>query len=124
LKNEAKALLEQAHRALAAARRDLAAEDSDNAVSRAYYAAFHAASAALNETGQAARSHKGTHHLFYMEHVETGRLPSKYSQTLAYLFQLRQDADYVSGATFSLETATDALHQAEAFVAAVKRVLG
>lgn len=61
--------------------------------------------------------------LFYKKYVETSRLSNGHSHSLAYLFQLRQDADYVSGATFSLETAADALRQAEAFVAAVERVL-
>jgi uncharacterized protein (UPF0332 family) len=62
--------------------------------------------------------------LFYKKYVQTNRLSNEHSQSLAYLFQLRQDADYVSGATFSLETPADALHQAEAFDAAVERVLG
>lgn len=123
MKHETKVLLQQAHRALDAARRDLAAQDPDNAIPRAYYATFHAVSAALNEAGLSARSHKGTHHLFYQEYVDSGRIDTQYMQILVYLFRSRQDADYTSGATFSLKAATDAVQQAEAFVDAVAALL-
>lgn len=124
MNTETKALLAQAHRSLAAARRDVSANDPDNAISRAYYATFHAASAALHEDNLSARSHKGTHAVFYREYIATRRVDKKCGQILSHLFQSRLDADYVSGATFSLDDATDALRQAKAFVSAVERVLG
>lgn len=123
MKAETNALLEQARRALAAAWRDLDAEDADHAVAHAYYAAFHAATAALNEAGLSARSHQGTHNLFYQEYVENGKVENRHSRTLSFLFQSRQEADYTTGITFSLDDAADAIQQAEAFVEAVTALL-
>lgn len=45
----------------------------DDAVSRAYYAAFHAAQAALLAEGQQAESHKGVVTLFGLLLVKTGK---------------------------------------------------
>lgn len=56
MRSEIKALLDKAHRRLDGAVRDLDAGDAEGAVSRIYYAAFHAASAALASEGFSARS--------------------------------------------------------------------
>ncbi len=123
MKPETRAWLEKASHALNAARRNLTAEDADNAISRAYYAAFYAATAALNEVNLATKSHKGTHKLFYREYIDSGKIDSHHNQAFSRLFQNRQAADYTFGATFSPETALDAIEQAEAFVEAVAALL-
>ena len=124
MKPETNALLEKAHYTLDAARRDLDAADADNAISRAYYAAFHAATAALNEADLAAQTHKGTHTLFYQTYVEPGKIDTHFHRSFSRLFQNRQDVDYAFGiGIFPLETATTAVQQAEAFVEAVAALL-
>ena len=123
MKPETKSILEKARRTLAAARRDLASDDADNAISRAYYATFHAATAALHEKGLAAKSHTGTHHLFHQEYGLTGRIDQQTSKTLSRLFQDRMNAEYTFGTTFGPKAATDAIEQAEAFVEAVAALL-
>ena len=97
MKPETKSLLDKARRTLEAARRDLGADDTDNAISRAYYATFHAATAALHEKNLAAKSHTGSHHLFHQTYVLTGAIDQKTSGTLSRLFQNRQDVDYAFG---------------------------
>ncbi|HET6567665.1 MAG TPA: HEPN domain-containing protein [Rhodothermales bacterium] len=94
-------LLDKAHRTLSAAERDLAAGDAENAVSRAYYAAFHAASAALASEQVTARTHAGVHDLFYRNFIETGRLPRALIRTLRRAYSLRERSDY------SLQAMTD-----------------
>ena len=124
MKRESASLLEKAHAALNAARRDLATGDADNAINRAYYAAFYAATAAIHELDLAAKTHKGTHQLFYQTYVETGRIDRRHSHTLARLFQDRQDADYLfESGVFSIEAATDATQKAASFVDAVEALL-
>ena len=88
-----------------------------------YYAAFYAATAALNEVNLATKSHKGTHKLFYREYIDSAKIDSHHNQAFSRLFQNRQAADYTFGATFSPETALDAIEQAEAFVEAVAALL-
>lgn len=123
MKAETYELLEKAARTLEAARRDLAANDPDNAIARAYYAAFHAATAALTEADLPAQTHKGTHHLFRQAYVASGRIDPHHSRAFGRLFQNRQEADYLIGKVFSPSDATDALRQAASFVDAVEALL-
>ena len=124
MKPETKDLLKKADHALDAARRDLDASDADNAISRAYYAAFYAATAALNEANLTAQTHKGTHTLFYQHFVESGKVDKRYLRAFSRLFQNRQDVDYAFGiGIFSLEAATDAVQEAQSFVDMVEALL-
>jgi len=93
VKPETDALLKKAHHALEAARRDLDATDADNAISRAYYATFYAATAALSETDLTAHTHKGTHHLFYQHYIDSGIVDYQHHRAFLRLFQNRQDVD-------------------------------
>ena len=123
VKRATRALLEKAHRTIEAALRDVEAGDGDNAISRAYYAAFQAATAALNEAGYWAKSHPGTQHLFFQHWVQTGRLDRSYSGIFAALYQMRQEADYAFGDVFTAERARQAVEDAQDFVAAVEGLL-
>lgn len=109
-------LLSMARANLDTARRDLGAQAPRFAVSRAYYAAFHAASAALSTEGVDPRSHKGTHTQFARVFLRDERLPRWLGSTMAGLFQLRLDADYHVGAVISLTEARDAVADATDFV--------
>ena len=123
MKPETNQMLEKAQRTLEAARRDMRAGDTGNTISRAYYAAFHAATAALEEAGLTAQSHKGIRHLFHREFVKSGKIDSQHNQAFSRLFQNRQEADYTYGKVFSPQDATDAIRQAETFVEAVAALL-
>ncbi len=124
MKPETNALLEKAQYTLDAARRDLDAADADHAISRAYYAAYYAATAAINEVDLAAKTHKGTHTLFYQVYVESGKIDEHHHHTFSRLFQNRQDVDYAFGINIlPLKTAITAVEQAEAFVEAVSSLL-
>ena len=109
-------LLALARANLGAARRDLGADDPRFAVSRAYYAAFHAASAALLSEGVDPRSHKGTHTQFARVFLRDGRLPRTLGPTFVALSRLRQDADYHVGSEIDMEVARGAVSDAESFV--------
>ena len=123
MKAGTRAWLEKASHALNAARRNLTAEDAGNAISRAYYAAFYAATAVLNEVNLATKSHNGTHKLIYREYIDSAKIDSHHNQAFSRLFQNRQAADYTFGATFSPETALDAIEQAEAFTEVIAALL-
>ena len=75
-------LLQRARETLGAARLLLEAGHFSDSVSRAYYAAFYAAEAALLNEGITPRTHKGVHALFDQQFVKTGLLPK---ETGAYL---------------------------------------
>jgi len=70
---------------LSAARDLLQRQHYDDAVSRAYYAAFHLAQAALLVEGQQAESHKGVVMLFGLLLVKTGKIDRRFGKILANL---------------------------------------
>lgn len=121
--DETRALLDMAAGDLAAARRDLGANDPRAAVSRAYYAVFHAAQAALHSEGAAARTHAGTGTSFSETFVKSGRLSRDLSKTLSALMRLRQSADYEVGHDVSIPDAADATARAGAFIEAIRAFL-
>jgi len=101
--------------------RDLYAKgDWDDAVSRAYYAAFHAAQATLLTEGQQADSHKGVVIMFGLLLVKTGKFDRKWGKFLANLKDDREAGDYDALSYLDQETAGRAVREAEAFVAAVE----
>ena len=111
------ALLRKARRVLGSARRNLSEGDLETAISRAYFAAFHAASAAVLNEGEAPKSHKGTHNRFYVLFVQTGRVPDDLRHVLPSAYQLRQDAEYRYDVEFERE-------QAEVLIKEVQRFIG
>lgn len=76
------------------ARELLAKGEWDDAVSRAYYAAFHAAQAALLTEGQRGETHKGLITLFGLLLVKTGKFDKKWGKFLASLKDDREAGDY------------------------------
>jgi uncharacterized protein (UPF0332 family) len=94
----------------------------EDAVSRAYYAVFHAACALLASVGRTVRTHDGLRAAIALHFVKPGLLDAKYSRLLARTAD-RNDADYSAVTTFLAEDAEKGVKQAEEFVAEVARVL-
>ena len=65
------AFFEKARRALATAQINLNHGDVEAAISRAYYAAFYAAMAALLSVGEAPKTHSGTLQRFRLHFIKT-----------------------------------------------------
>ena len=104
--------------------RDLLARGEwDDAVSRADYAAFHAAQAALLTEGQHAGTHRGVVTLFGLLLVKTGKLDRKWGKFLANLKDDREASDYDALSWIDEETAHRAVREAGEFVGAVERYM-
>jgi uncharacterized protein (UPF0332 family) len=95
----------------------------DDVVSRAYYAAFHAAQAALLIEGQSAQTHHGVVTLFGLHLVKTGKLPKKLGRLLANLKDDRESGEYEVLTRIDRETAEKAFDEAAEFVRAVEEHL-
>lgn len=87
-------MLSKAADKLAAAERDLAAGACAEAVSRAYYAVFHAMCAALATRGLSFSSHAQTIGAFNREFVRTGVFAPHVTRIVQQLFDDRHTADY------------------------------
>jgi len=121
---EIAASLERAEQSLEAARELVAGGFCDIAASRAYYAAFYAASAALLAEGWESGKHSGVIALVHQHLVKTGRLDTEQGKTLNWLFELRSVGDYGVTVHVSQEDANKAVAAAEGFVEAIRLLIG
>jgi uncharacterized protein (UPF0332 family) len=109
-------LLAHARAKLEAARVLLEARAAGDPASRAYYAAFHAVSAALLSRGQAYSSHAQVLGAFNRDFVHAGLFPREFTTILARLFEDRQTGDYDPTAVLELDEAERDVKDAERIV--------
>ncbi|MPZ61986.1 MAG: HEPN domain-containing protein [Propionibacteriales bacterium] len=110
--------LEHARQEIAAVRALLDLGFNAQAVSRAYYAAFYAAEAALQALGQSRSRHAGVVAAFGQYLVLEGRLDRDHGRALNTLLERRNRADYTHEAV-GVEEARAAVADAEDVVDAV-----
>lgn len=123
-RNEAAAAhLDRAKQALHAARVLVREGDATDSISRSYYAVLHAARAALACVGEAPKSHRGTHDLFWMHFVQKDRFPRPLGRLLSDAKDLRTSADYDAFTRFDTMAADDLLKDAVAFVEAAEALV-
>ena len=94
MKDELKAMLAQSEEKLRAAKLLLEGRAWADVVSRAYYAAFHAVSAALLSKGMTFSSHAKVLGAFNKEFIRSGIFPGEFTTVLTRLFEDRQSGDY------------------------------
>lgn len=106
--------------ALRAARHLLAGGFYSDAVSRAYYAAFHWASALLLTKGIETRTHRGMVQMFSLHFVKNGPLSHEVSGFLGRLETSRELSDYTAAAKFSEAEAREEIGYAKRFIGACR----
>lgn len=120
---EVLALATKAHRSLQAARRLFEGGDYDFAASRAYYAMFYMAEAALLARGQAYSRHGSVIAAFGREFVKSGEVPVEMHGHLRQAFDQRAIGDYRADVPFPRGQAENLLTIANAFLGAVEPLL-
>lgn len=95
----------------------------DGAISRAYYAIFHYASALLLTKGLEAHSHEGLIRLFNLHFIKSGLLPKEYSTILSHAQKAREESDYWPEIPFTKEDAEVRLAEVEKFIKGVEDLL-
>jgi uncharacterized protein len=93
------------------------------AASRAYYAVFHSARALLMSIGIEARSHKGIVSTIGEHFVRPGRISSGMGRLVSRMQRDREDADYSTGAVFTIQEAAQMISDAESFLAEARRLV-
>lgn len=114
------ALVDRGTRNLRAARILFDQELFDVAVSRAYYAMFYLAEAALVSRDLAFSRHSTVIAQFHQEFVRSGLLPQRCHDALQRVFDDRNTADYAEDVVVPAERACVDLEAAEAFVSQVE----
>jgi len=111
-----KGYIEKAEKKLNVARKLLKTEDYEDAVSRAYYAVYHATQALLLSEGEKADTHKGVVTLFGLLFVKTGKFKKDLGKYLSNLKDDRESSDYEVFSYIDQETAESAVNEAEEFI--------
>ena len=97
--------------------------DYEDAVSRAYYAVFHAAQALLLTEGHTADTHKGVVTLFGLFFVKTGKFAKHIGKYLATLKDDRESVDYEIFSYIDEDSAQTAIAEAQEFLSHAKQYL-
>ena len=121
--SEVSSNLERAETNLQVARELLDRAYYDVSASRAYYAAFYAASALLLHEGIDTSKHSGVIALVHQHFVKSGKLSKEQGRNLNWLFELRSVGDYGVSLHVGLDDARRAVRIAEDFVEAVKTLM-
>lgn len=95
----------------------------DFAASRAYYAAFYAATALILQEGKEFGKHSGVIAAIHRHFIKTGRLGKEFGKDLNWLFELRGVGDYGVTAHVPREDALKAIDAAERFLTKVRSIL-
>jgi uncharacterized protein (UPF0332 family) len=95
----------------------------DDAVSRAYYSMYFAATAMFLARGIRVKTHRGLVARFGREFVETGLIEAHFGRTLRIAEELRSEADYSIIRLISDEEAAAILDDAEKFLARAKDII-
>ena len=115
--------LQRASEAFRAAEALLSLDLNADAVSRAYYAAFHLIRALLLSRGVEPKTHAGAIHLLNLELIRPGLLPSSFNRLVGGLQRSREFADYDAAVAFSADDARAELEAARSFEAAALELL-
>ncbi len=98
-------------------------EDFDSSVSRAYFAMFYSAQAALIHNGGGLPTRQSIRGAFRDRYIETGVLPQHAGRVLQEAADLQEMADYAHDFAIDRFTAERILQEAEAFVNSLERVV-
>ena len=120
---EIQSLIERAAKYVRSADILLNEGDYESCVSRAYYAMFYTAEAALLTKGLTFSSHKGVISAFGKHLIQTGEMPKEMSRELHRAFEKRQLSDYEFTFVIAREEAEEILVAAGDFVRAVRDYL-
>jgi len=120
---EIAANLERAEQSIRAAQELTAGGFHDFAASRAYYAAFYAATAALLGQGLDLSKHSGVIAAIHQRFIKTGKLSKDQGKELNWLFELRNVGDYGVTVHVSQPDAARAIQAADSFLQAIKSLL-
>jgi uncharacterized protein (UPF0332 family) len=120
---EAQRYLDRAKHDLQAVENNVQAGFYDIAVSRAYYAIFYAASAALASRDITRGKHSGVISIFRQEFVKTGIIEPEYSDIYGDAMLLRESSDYNVSIHVNAVEAQAAFADANRFVTRIEQYL-
>ena len=123
LKQKLTKLLEKAERKLKAAEKLHENDMYEDAVSRAYYAMYHAAMALLLTKDISPRTHSGMLTMLSLHFVKSGEMQEEYFQMISKDKELRENGDYEPFFEGTSEEAMLVINDAHKFIEKAKEIL-
>lgn len=120
---EIRANIDRAEKSVAASRKLAEEGFFDFSASRAYYAAFYAATALILSEGLEFGKHSGVIAAIHRHFIKKGRLDKAFGKDLNWLFELRSVGDYGVTDHVPREDALKAIEAAERFLNKVRSLL-
>jgi uncharacterized protein len=90
---------------------------------RLYYAAFYAISALLVKDGHVASKHSGIKALFNRHYVKTGIFEKEDGRFYSYLFNLRQEGDYIDFVVLDANTVEPLIESTDVFIKKIQTTI-
>lgn len=115
--------MKNAENSLKSAKKLLEEKLTKDAISRAYYAIFHSARAALMTKGIETKTHQGLLKQFALHLVKPGLVEPEYGDLLRQEKEDRETGDYEPFASFDLDETGDLVQDAERFVVRIRKFL-
>jgi len=115
--------MKKAGRSLKAAEKLIEENLADDAISRAYYAVFHAARAALKSKGIETLTHQGLVTQFALHLVKPGLIEADYGDILRQEKEDRETGDYEPFTSFCLDEAKKLVDDAKKFIVRIQNFL-
>ena len=94
-------------------------EDFDSCASRAYFAMFYAAQAALVAENSKLPEQMGIRSAFIEQFIDSGRMPERAAEALEQAYELKEVGDYSNSYAVKKEDGERVLQEAEAFVTTI-----
>lgn len=123
VKSFIEAEFKKAESSLLAAEKLLELSLNDDAISRAYYAVFHGARAALKSKNIDTGTHKSLINQFALHFIKPGVLEMEYGDILRQEKEDRETGDYETFVSFSFEETEKRIKDAKRFISRVKEFL-
>ena len=114
--------IEKAKKRIVSAESLLEKQQYNDAISRAYYAFFDGASAALLSKNLFVKTHHGLGVLFSKHFIDTGEFPISVGRWLNKAREAREEADYDLWKEYNKEQAEAAIKAAKEFVKNIEKI--
>ncbi|MDY6789585.1 MAG: HEPN domain-containing protein [Candidatus Nanohaloarchaea archaeon] len=96
----------------------------EDAISRAYYAMYHAAKLLLESENIHAKTHAGLIRMIGKEFIKPGRIEESLGKALSMAEEDRETADYDIDIEFTEEEAEETIEDAQRFVEKARKLVG
>ena len=123
LKEKLTKLLEKAERKLKAAEKLYESKMYEDALSRAYYAMYHAAIGLLLTKDISPKTHSGMLTMLAQHFVKSGEMPEEYFQMISKGKELRENGDYELLYEGTSEEAKVVINDARKFIEEAREIL-